>query len=197
MPSRITTELLLDLYRNGVFPMADARDDPNIFVINPEQRGILPLETFHVPRRLARTFKQAPYRITHDASFERVIRACAATVSNRPSTWINDEIIETYFDLHEEGHAHSIECWRGDDLVGGLYGVHIGGAFFGESMFSRSTDASKIALVALVQHLKARGFTLLDAQFHNPHLEQFGLITISRDDFQARLARALDVDAKF
>jgi leucyl/phenylalanyl-tRNA---protein transferase len=197
MSSRFGTQDLLACYRRGVFPMADSRDDPNLFLVDPDLRGILPLDAFHIPRRLKRTVIQEPYGVTADAAFTRVMEFCAEEGAGRESTWINSAILNLYSSLHREGHAHSIECWDGDQLVGGLYGVAIGGAFFGESMFSRATDASKIALVHLAARLIAGGYTLLDAQFHNPHLEQFGLIEIPRADFKARLRDALTVTADF
>tara|TARA_R110000782_G_scaffold26005_2_gene67112 strand:- start:133 stop:891 length:759 start_codon:yes stop_codon:yes gene_type:complete len=197
MSSRFGTQDLLACYRRGVFPMADSRDDPNLFLVDPDLRGILPLDAFHIPRRLKRTVIQEPYRVTADTAFTRVMEFCAEEGAGRESTWINSAILNLYSTLHREGHAHSIECWDGDQLVGGLYGVAIGGAFFGESMFSRATDASKIALVHLAARLIAGGYTLLDAQFHNPHLEQFGLIEIPRADFKARLRDALAVEADF
>ena len=195
--ARFGTDDLLACYRRGVFPMADSRDDPNLFLVDPDFRGILPLDAFHVPRRLRKTVRQDPYRVTHDVAFSRVMELCAESTENRESTWINSPILNLYSALHREGHAHSIECWQDNDLVGGLYGVSIGGAFFGESMFSRATDASKIALVHLVARLIAGGYTLLDAQFHNPHLEQFNLQEVPRKQFKALLKQALQIDADF
>ena len=177
--------------------MGDARNDPNLFLVDPDMRGIIPLGDFHVPKRLLRKVKQDPFRVTIDQAFTRVMEFCAESAKGREITWINSPILNLYSSLHREGHAHSIECWDGDNLVGGLYGVALGGAFFGESMFSRATDASKIALVHLVAHLLEDGFVLLDAQFHNPHLEQFGLIEIPRQDFKKLLKDALTVEAKF
>jgi leucyl/phenylalanyl-tRNA---protein transferase len=197
MSARFSTEDLLACYRRGVFPMADSRDDPRLFLVDPEQRGILPLDAFHIPKRLKRTILQDPFRVSFDTAFTRVIEACGEPHENRPNTWINSSVLNLYSALHREGHAHSVECWDGDTLVGGLYGVAIGGAFFGESMFSRATDASKIALVHLVARLIDRGFVLLDAQFYNPHLDQFGLIEVPRDAFRAMLKRALKVPASF
>ena len=165
--------------------MGDARNDPNLFLVDPDMRGIIPLKGFHVPRRLLRKVKQDPFRVTVDQAFTRVMEMCAESAEGRESTWINSPILNLYSTLHREGYAHSIECWEGDELVGGLYGVALGGAFFGESMFSRATDASKIALVHLV------------AQFHNPHLEQFGLVEIPRQDFKKLLKEALNVETKF
>ncbi len=177
--------------------MGDARNDPNLFLVDPDMRGIIPLDGFHVPKRLMRKVKQELFRVTVDQAFTRVMEMCAESAAGRESTWINSPILNLYSALHREGHAHSIECWDGDQLVGGLYGVALGGAFFGESMFSRATDASKIALVHLVAHLLEDGFVLLDAQFHNPHLEQFGLIEIPRADFKQLLKEALRIDARF
>ena len=197
MSARFGPEELLACYRRGVFPMADSRDDPRLFLVDPDFRGILPLDAFHIPKRLKRRVCQDPYRVTFDTAFTRVVEACGEPHENRPNTWINSAIINLYGALHRQGHAHSVECWDRDQLVGGLYGVSLGGAFFGESMFSRATDASKIALVHLAARLIDRGFVLLDAQFHNPHLEQFGLLEISRDEFKARLKAALKVEADF
>lgn len=197
MSARFGPEDLLACYRRGVFPMADSRDDPRLFLVDPDLRGILPLDAFHIPKRLRRRVCQDPFRITFDTAFTRVVEACGEPHEGRPSTWINSAIINLYSALHRQGYAHSVECWDRDELVGGLYGVSIGGAFFGESMFSRATDASKIALVHLVARLIDRGYVLLDAQFHNPHLTQFGLIEISRDAFKARLKAALKVEAHF
>ena len=197
MTARFGTSDLLACYRRGVFPMGDARDDPNLFLVDPDLRGILPLDGFHIPKRLARRVKQEPYRVTVDTAFTRVMELCAESADGRETTWINSTILNLYSALHREGHAHSVECWDGNRLVGGLYGVALGGAFFGESMFSRASDASKIALVHLVALLLEGGFVLLDAQFHNPHLEQFGLIEIPRADFKRRLKAALEVEADF
>ena len=198
MSDRFDTEMLLNCYRQGVFPMADSRDDMNLFLISPEHRGILPLEGFHIPRRLKRTVRREPFRVTVDLAFNRVIEACAEDVPDRPTTWINVPIQNLYSALHRQGYAHSIECWNKDGwLVGGLYGVALGGAFFGESMFSRETDASKVALVHLVARLIHGGFELLDAQFHNPHLEQFGLEEIEKAEFLKRLNSALSKEADF
>ncbi|MEZ5954537.1 MAG: leucyl/phenylalanyl-tRNA--protein transferase [Hyphomonas sp.] len=197
MSARFGTADLLACYRRGVFPMGDARDDPNLFLVDPDQRGILPLDGFHIPKRLQRRVRQEPYRVSVDTAFTRVMEMCAESAEGRQSTWINSTILNLYSALFREGHAHSVECWDGNELVGGLYGVALGGAFFGESMFSRATDASKIALVHLVARLLDGGFVLLDAQFHNPHLEQFGLIEIPRAEFKRRLAIALSKEADF
>lgn len=182
---------LLNCYRQGVFPMAEHRDDPDLFLVDPEIRGILPLRGFHVPRRLRKIVRSEPYVIRSDTAFSRVMESCAESTPDRPSTWINTEILNLYSDLHHRGYAHSVECWSGDKLVGGLYGVSVGAAFFGESMFSRADNASKIALVHLVARLIHGGYILLDAQFHNPHLEQFGIEEISRREFHTILREAL------
>jgi leucyl/phenylalanyl-tRNA--protein transferase len=198
MSARFGTNDLLACYRRGVFPMGDARDDPNLFLVDPDLRGILPLEAFHIPKRLQRRIKQEPFRVTADTAFSRVMEMCAESADGRETTWINSTILNLYSALHREGYAHSIECWDDDgQLVGGLYGVALGGVFFGESMFSRATDASKIALAYLVARLIEGGYVLLDAQFHNPHLEQFGLVEIPRADFKRRLKVALEVEADF
>ena len=188
---------LLDCYRNGVFPMADSADDPSLYLVDPPVRANIPLDGFHVPRRLRRTVRQDRFRITVDAAFHEVVRLCAEPAPDRANTWINRPIRWLYGELFEMGHAHSIECRMGDDLVGGLYGVSLGGAFFGESMFSRATDASKVALVHLVARLKAGGFTLLDAQFMTDHLSQFGAEEVPADTYHARLAEAVMLEADF
>ena len=198
MSDRFDTTDLLNCYRRGVFPMADSRQDMRLFLMDPDMRGVLPLDRFHVPSRLRKTIRKNPFRVTVDTAFNRVIEACAEPHPSRPATWINDAILNLYGALHREGHAHSVECWNAEgSLVGGLYGVSLGGAFFGESMFSRATDASKIALVHLVARLKLGGYVLLDAQFHNPHLEQFGLEEITRDAFRSQLWEALRIEADF
>lgn len=198
MSDRFNADMLLDCYRQGVFPMADSREDMNLFLISPEIRGVLPLKGFHVPRRLRKTVRKDPYRVTVDQAFSRVMEGCAADTPDRPTTWINVPIQNLYSSLHKRGYAHSIECWNGEgDLVGGLYGVSLGAAFFGESMFSRATDASKIALVHLVARLIDGGYELLDAQFHNPHLEQFGLVEMKKAEFMTRLEAALSRQGDF
>lgn len=184
------------MYREGNFPMAESRNASEVFWYNPEKRGYLPLEDFHIPARLKRQMRpgHCPYRITVDTAFAEVIRACADTPrSHEKGTWINDAIIDAYIRLHERGEAHSVECWCGDTLVGGLYGVSIGGAFCGESMFSTADNASKIALVTLVGILKQAGYTLLDTQYVNRHLEQFGCKAITKKDYLERLSNALSV----
>ena len=197
MSSGFGTAELLAVYRRGVFPMAESRDDHDLFIIDPDERGVLPLDAFHIPKRLKRTVRQDPYQVTANQAFTRVIACCAESAAGRETTWINSSIINLYSRLHKEGHAHSIECWKDGYLVGGLYGVSIGGAFFGESMFSTATDASKVALVHLVARLLAGGYRLLDAHFDNSDLEQFGLETIPRAEFQVRLNRALQMNAEF
>lgn len=197
MSTGFGTNELLNAYRRGVFPMADSRDDPNLFLIDPDERAVLPLKGFHIPRRLKRTVKQMPYRVSVDECFSRVIESCAKASDGRQTTWINSAIVNLYSSLHRKGFAHSIECWDGDDLVGGLYGVSLGAAFFGESMFSTKRDASKIALVHLVSRLIAGGYQLLDAQFHNSHLDQFGLQRIDRKSFKRVLAEVLRQQGEF
>ena len=192
----ITPDLLLRAYAAGLFPMADSADDPDLFWVEPEVRGILPLDGFHVPRRLARTLRQAPFEIRFDTAFDDVVAACAESVENRPSTWINSTIAELYGSLHRLGHAHSVEAWRDGKLVGGLYGVSLRRAFFGESMFSRATDASKICLVHLVERLRDKGFVLLDTQFTTEHLKRFGAIDIPRQRYSELLAEALKGPAR-
>jgi leucyl/phenylalanyl-tRNA--protein transferase len=188
---------LLDCYARGVFPMADAREDARVFLIDPERRGVIPLMGFHVPRRLARTVRADPFDVRVDTAFHEVVLACAASGPGRTETWINRPIERLYLQLHRLGRAHSVECWEAGDLVGGLYGVSLHGAFFGESMFSRRRDASKVALVHLVARLIGGGFKLLDAQFMTDHLSQFGAKEIARTDYHRRLAEALDVEADF
>ena len=187
----LTPEIVLHAYAQGIFPMAEHRDDPELYWVSPEQRGVIPLEAFHIPRRLARTVRVDRFRVSADTAFADVLGACAESVQGRTNTWINAEIIRLYTALHASGRAHSVECWREGRLVGGLYGVSLGGAFFGESMFSRERDASKVALVHLVARLKAGGYALLDTQFLTRHLTQFGAIEITRLAYLARLRDAL------
>lgn len=194
---RLTPEILLQAYRAGVFPMAERRDDPNLFWVSPEARGIIPLDRFHLPRRLARTVRSDRFTVKVDTAFEAVMRACAAPAPDRKESWINAEILSLYTALHRMGHAHSIESWRNGELAGGLYGVKIGAAFFGESMFSRERDASKVALAHLVARLKFGGFRLLDAQFITSHLAQFGAVEIPRNEYMGMLADAVARDAEF
>jgi leucyl/phenylalanyl-tRNA--protein transferase len=192
-----TAEDLISCYKRGVFPMAEARDDPRVFLIDPEKRGVLPLDGFHIPRRLARTVRHGPFEVRVDTAFERVIEACAASAPDRPETWITAAIQHLYRELFARGLAHSVECWAGEQLVGGLYGVSLGGAFFGESMFSLQRDASKVALVHLVARLTVGGYGLLDAQFMTEHLAQFGALEIARADYRRRLLAALTLQADF
>ncbi|QRM55057.1 leucyl/phenylalanyl-tRNA--protein transferase [Sinorhizobium sp. BG8] len=187
----ITPELLLRAYSIGLFPMADSADDPELFWVEPDMRGIIPLDKFHVSRSLAKTIRKKPFDIRVDTAFDAVIAACAEAAPDRPSTWINRKIKALYSTLHHMGHAHSVEAWEGDHLVGGLYGVSLGAAFFGESMFSRRTDASKICLVYLVERMKAKGFRLLDTQFTTEHLKSFGAIDVPKHKYEDLLARAL------
>lgn len=189
---------LLDCYRSGVFPMARDRHDPRLFLVDPEDRAVIPLDAFHIPRRLARTVRATAWRVACDGDFRGVVEACAAPAPGRENTWINDSILELYSDLFATGHAHSVEVRDGTDaLVGGVYGVSIGAAFFGESMFSRARDASKIALVHLVARLRAGKYRLLDVQFMTEHLRQFGTVEVPRAEYLRRLADALAVDANF
>ncbi|WP_284947920.1 leucyl/phenylalanyl-tRNA--protein transferase [Acidisoma cladoniae] len=194
-PTAVTPDLLLRAYRAGLFPMAETRTSFRLYWLDPEHRGVLPLDHFHLPRRLRRTVLSDRYRVTTDAAFDAVISACAESGPTRSDTWINPAIERLFRGLHEMGHAHSVECWLGDDLVGGLYGMAIRGAFFGESMFSRARDASKVALVHLVARLRMAGFTLLDTQFVTSHLAQFGAIEIPRELYRRRLAEALEQPA--
>lgn len=195
--TELTPELLLRAYAVGIFPMADSRTSRHLYWLDPEWRGIIPLDRFHVPRRLRRTVRQAAFEVRVDYDFEAVIAACAERREDRPESWINGDIQRLYVALFELGVAHSVECWRDDMLAGGLYGVALGTAFFGESMFSHVTDASKVALVHLVARLCAGGFTLLDTQFITRHLQQFGATEIPRADYRRRLAGALKRSAAF
>ncbi|MCF3934442.1 leucyl/phenylalanyl-tRNA--protein transferase [Acuticoccus sp. M5D2P5] len=191
----ITPEVLLKAYACGIFPMAESAEDPGLYWIEPERRGVLPLDAFHVPRRLARLVRQDRFDIRVDTAFADVLDGCAMPAPDRQRTWINHRIRQLYLNLAELGHAHSVEVWLDDELVGGLYGVRLNGAFFGESMFSRVRDASKVALVHLVGRLRLGGFALLDAQFITDHLSQFGAVEISRRQYQAQLETALGVNS--
>ncbi|MCW7545355.1 leucyl/phenylalanyl-tRNA--protein transferase [Aurantimonas litoralis] len=193
----ITPSILLKAYACGIFPMAEKADDPGIFWIDPTERGILPLDGFHLPRSLRKTIRRAPFDIRVDTAFAAVVDGCAEAAPGRMETWINGQIRSLTLALAQEGFAHSVEAWDGDELVGGLYGVSLGGAFFGESMFSRRTDASKVALAYLWERLCRGGYQLLDTQFLTGHLERFGAIEIDRDAYQALLAEAITVDATF
>ena len=193
----LSPDILLRAYAVGLFPMAEHHDETALYWIDPEKRGILPLERFRIPRRLRKTVRQNRFRIQCDTAFEDVIRLCAKPTNERKDTWINQEIIQLYINLFEIGRAHSVEAWLNGKLVGGLYGVALGGAFFGESMFSRADDASKVALVHLVARLKLGGFTLLDTQFVTNHLNQFGAAEIHRSGYRHLLSSALDKSALF
>ena len=184
----LTPEIVLHAYAEGIFPMAERRDAPDLYWVSPERRGVIPFDSFHIPKRLARTVRSDRFVVTSDTAFVDVMRACAESVDGRPSTWINAEIVRLYTALHAAGHAHSVECWRDGELVGGLYGVSLGGAFFGESMFSRERDASKVALVHLVARLKVGGYVLLDTQFLTKHLASSARSKF-RASYLARLRR--------
>lgn len=189
----VTPELLLQAYRAGIFPMAEHRDDPEIFWVDPRLRGVFPLNGFRISRRLAKTLRRDAYHVTRNMAFSDVIDACA----DRAETWINDDIRTLYQGLHRRGYAHSIEVWIGDRLVGGVYGVTIGAAFCGESMFSRERDASKIALAWLIDLLRRTGFVLFDTQFLTRHLASLGAIEITRADYRMQLAKAVSQKADF
>lgn len=193
----ITPELMLRAYQAGLFPMAEKRESNRLYWLDPELRGVLPLDGFHLPRRLLRTVLSGPYAVTANQAFANTILGCAEPAPGREETWINPEIERLFNALHHMGHAHSLEVWQGNALVGGLYGVAIGGAFFGESMFSRADDASKIALVHLVARLRLGGFTLLDAQFQTAHLAQFGTEEVPRAIYKRLLSVAVDLPAEF
>lgn len=188
----ITVDILLRAYSAGLFPMADSADDPELFWVEPEIRGIIPLNDFHVSKSLAKAMRKNPFDIRFDTAFEAVMAGCAAEAPDRPSTWINATIRKLYTELHQIGHAHSVEAWEGDELVGGLYGVSLGAAFFGESMFSRRTNASKICLVHLVERLRASGFVLLDTQFTTEHLKTFGAIDVPKLEYAKMLDLAVN-----
>ncbi len=190
----LTPQLLLTAYGQGLFPMAHS---DGIYWYDPDPRAILPLDTFTVPRRLARTVRSGRFDIRVDSNFRAVIEACAAPDVGREDTWISPELIDLYTELHTLGFAHSVETWYAGQLVGGLYGVALRGLFAGESMFSRVTDASKVALVHLIERLQCGGYQLLDVQFITPHLARFGAIEIPRSSYKARLAQALQVEATF
>jgi leucyl/phenylalanyl-tRNA--protein transferase len=197
MEETFSVDDLIACYARGVFPMADAREDESLFLIDPERRGILPLGGLHIPKRLARTVRNGPYEVRVDTAFDAVIEACAASRPGRVDTWINHPIQRLYGQLFARGLAHSVETWLDGELVGGLYGVSLGGAFFGESMFSTARDASKVALVHLVARLVAGSYELLDTQFLTEHLAQFGVTEISRADYRRRLGKALAVQGDF
>ena len=192
-PPALTPELLINAYASGVFPMSESRDDPEIFWVDPRERGIIPLNGFHISRSLAKAMRKTDWRISYDTAFRDVVRGCA----DREETWINDTIFDLYGQLHDLGVAHSVELWEHDTLIGGSYGVALGGAFFGESMFSRRTNASKMALAWLTDHLRQCGYTLFDTQFLTPHLASLGGIEIPRAEYRKRLFNALKTNVDF
>ncbi|MFV1496056.1 leucyl/phenylalanyl-tRNA--protein transferase [Phaeobacter sp. JH20_02] len=189
----LTPELLLHAYSVGVFPMAESRDDPDVFWVDPKRRGVFPIGGFHLSRSLAKTLRKGGHEIAVNRDFAAVLDGCA----DRAETWINPEIRARYIDLHQQGNAHSLEVYHAGELTGGVYGVVLGGAFFGESMFSRRRDASKIALAYLMDRLQQTGFTLCDTQFLTPHLASLGAVEISRARYRRQLREALDIDADF
>lgn len=189
---RLDPELVLGAYSVGVFPMADTRDATGVYWVEPRHRAILPLDGFRLSRSLRRTVAADRYRVTADTAFDRVIALCAEAAEDRPDTWINPAITRVFADLHRRGHAHSVECWDGERLVGGLYGLALGRAFFGESMVSRASDASKVALAWLVARLRSGGFTLLDCQFMTAHLASLGAVEIPRGSYVVLLGSALE-----
>ena len=193
----LSPELLLKAYAIGIFPMAESRSDTEVHWIDPDLRGVLPLETFHAPRGLRRKVRKKIFEVRCNSAFHQVVKACATPTPGRSDTWINPTIERLYGGLHEMGFAHSIECWDDDRLVGGLYGVSLGAAFFGESMFSSVSDASKVALVHLVARLRKSGFLLLDTQFETPHLRRFGVVEIPRDRYREQLSQAVRTQAQF
>lgn len=193
----ITADLLLQAYRVGVFPMGERRDDPKLHWLDPRLRAVLPLDGFHLSQRLARTVRSGKFAIAADTAFAETMRACAEPRPGHPESWINEPIVALYTELHRRGHAHSVECRIGDRLVGGLYGVSVGAVFFGESMFSRERDTSKVAMVHLVARLIQGGFRLLDCQFMTEHLRSFGAVEIPRETFKLLLADAIDRPATF
>ena len=188
----ITPGLLLRAYAHGMFPMAKSAESDELYWFDPPLRGVLPLEAFHIPKRLRRDVRRQVFTVRYDTAFQQVLQACAEPAADRPTTWINDRIASLYGSLFEIGHAHSVECWQDDQLVGGLYGVSLKRAFFGESMFSRATNASKVALVHLVAQLRYGGYRLLDTQFTTEHLRQFGGVEITQADYKVLLGEAMD-----
>ena len=193
----VTPEILLKAYACGIFPMSESADDPDLFWVEPKQRGILPLDQFHLPRSLKKTLRNTKYHVRIDQNFSATIRSCAEATDNRRSTWINSKILNLYNELHALGHAHSFEVYDEEELIGGLYGVRLGLAFFGESMFSRRTDASKIALAHLVYQMRCNHFSLLDTQFTTDHLARFGVVEIPKTSYQNLLEQALQGEAFF
>jgi leucyl/phenylalanyl-tRNA--protein transferase len=197
MTRHLDPEMLLRAYSLGVFPMADHRTARDVFWVEPQQRGVLPLDGFHLPRSLAKVLRSERFGITADRDFAGVMAGCAEATPERPETWINPAIVAAYRGLFARGNAHSVECWQDGRLVGGLYGVKLGAAFFGESMFTRVTDASKCALAALVARLRAGGFRLLDTQFLTDHLERFGTVEVPRAAYKGLLDAALAASGDF
>lgn len=195
--STITPQILLKAYAAGIFPMAESAEDNALYWVEPEERGIFPLDGLRVSHSLRKRIRQRRFDVRIDTAFSDVMAACAEKAPDRKTTWINQRIKSLYGQLYKMGCCHSVECWRRNQLVGGLYGVRIGGAFFGESMFSREPDASKVALVHLVARLRTGGFRLLDAQFTTPHLESLGARSISRADYHVLLDQAIETDAEF
>lgn len=193
----VTPELVLQAYAVGLFPMAETRADDSLYWIDPRERGVLPLDGVHVPKSLRKTLRKGVFEVRVDTDFAQVLEQCRRQADNRPESWINDQIAELYNALHAMGRAHSVECWRDGALVGGLYGVSLGGAFFGESMFTRVRDASKVALIHLCARLRHGGYTLLDCQFITEHLKRFGAVEIPRSEYRERLAKALTVEGRF
>ena len=196
-PQELTPELLLRAYATGIFPMSESQNDPNVYWVEPEMRGILPLDQFHVPKSLKKIVRKNKFKIHCDRAFEQVLDFCAEPAAGRDVTWINQSIRDNVIKLHEMGFAHSVECWREDKLVGGLYGISLGAAFFGESMFSKETDASKVALVHLIARMRLGGFKLLDTQFTTDHLSQFGVIEIPSAQYLDLLDDALQFQGIF
>ncbi len=196
-PDLVTPQILLQAYAVGLFPMAESADDPSIHWVEPKLRGIIPLNAFYATTKLQRLARSDKFQIRFNHNFEAVLEACAASTPDRPSTWINARIKSLYGELHSQGHAHSVEVYQEGALVGGLYGVSLGGAFFGESMFHTATNSSKLALLHLVGRLKAQGFVLLDTQFITEHLKQFGAIEISAKKYRILLDAALKIDTDF
>jgi leucyl/phenylalanyl-tRNA--protein transferase len=189
----LTPQILLKAYSCGLFPMSESADDPELFWVDPEVRGIIPLDKFHIPRSLKKVINRGIFDIKINKDFPQVMRECAKETDDRPTTWINDTILKLYHELHLTGHAHSIEAWKDGELVGGLYGVSLGSAFFGESMYSRVTDASKVCLAFLVKYMIKNNFTLLDTQFTTDHLIRFGAVDIPRDVYSILLSKAMEV----
>ncbi|MGE0501816.1 MAG: leucyl/phenylalanyl-tRNA--protein transferase [Rhizobiaceae bacterium] len=194
---QIPPDLLLKAYSSGVFPMAESAADPEVFWVRPETRGIIPLDGFHIPKSFAKTLRRSPFQIRYDHDFKAVIEGCAEARGDRSTTWINRPILDAYVKLYERGHCHCVEAWSEDRLAGGLYGVSLGRAFFGESMFSRERDASKVCLAHLVERLRERGFVLLDTQFTTEHLKRFGAVDVPRRRYEKLLDDALQGHATF